>query len=384
MAPTDTKSSRTCQHPKHSTHTHNLAWLHDRRHPATATHALPLLQKLSQNTSQRLSRKHNVLLAARRHLKTSARATSTSSSRRYSSATTSARSAPPPEASRPPLRQGRRGSAHPKRKTLRLRGHIAFSARQTPRARRPTKHSKSPATGPHAWHHRQAPNKRSSGRSKTLPFFLSPSSSSFSSRLPSPFSAAYTPELGQLHPGTHPRPKCLHPEPPPHPHADAATATTRRPWLHQGAPQPLPSDITSQPCPTRKEKNSQDENKGEAQVKGKATTANTRALQAEKTRGQEGKLQLHQRGTTACPAGNRETLTHLPGTAARTGSAPALSHPPPNRYSQPPPNTPPPPHARPPHQRTSPRPPQPPAKTENHSRKLAAVRKRGRESRGTT
>lgn len=72
-------------------------------------------------------------------------------------------------------------------------------------------------------------------RSKTLPFSLSPSSSSFSSCLPSPFSAAYTPELGQLHPGTHPRPKGLHPEPrmpmPPPPPPAGPRSTTELPSL---------------------------------------------------------------------------------------------------------------------------------------------------------
>lgn len=178
-------------------------------------------------------------------------------------------------------------------------------------------------------------------RSQTLPFFPL----SFLLKL---FLLPSFPILSSLHTGAGAAPSRNTPKaqgPTPRAtHAHATTTTTaRRPSLHHGAPQPLTSDITSQPCPTRKEKTSEDENKGEAQAKGKPTTANTRALQAEKTRGQEGKLQPHKRGTTACPAGNRETLTHLPGTAARTGSAPALSHPPPNHYSQPPPNTPPPP-----------------------------------------
>ncbi|XP_009884719.1 PREDICTED: vitelline membrane protein 15a-3-like [Charadrius vociferus] len=76
--------------------------------------------------------------------------------------------------------------------------------------------------------------------------------------------------------------------------------------------------------------------------------------------------------------GSRETRTHLPhGLCPSAFAAPAQ---PPQPTS--------PQHttskAPPPHQRTSPRPPQPPAKTENHSRKLAAIRKRGRQSRPTT
>lgn len=60
-------------------------------------------------------------------------------------------------------------------------------------------------------------------------------------------------------------------------------------------------------------------------MKGKVTTATTRALPVEKMLGHKEKLQLHSTGLAAGPAADQEHPTTLPDTADPDASDPALS-----------------------------------------------------------
>ncbi|XP_052632596.1 CUGBP Elav-like family member 4 [Harpia harpyja] len=105
MAPRYAKSSCTCQHPP-AQHPPTQRCLTRPRLPARRhhPHALPLFQKLPENTGQPPSHQQSTILAAGRDPKTSASATSTSSSPPPEIYNQSAPgSAPPPEDSRTPL-----------------------------------------------------------------------------------------------------------------------------------------------------------------------------------------------------------------------------------------------------------------------------------------
>lgn len=138
---------------------------------------------------------------------------------------------------------GAQGLRPPQTQDPSLTGDIFLFALQPPRARRHRKHNKTPATGARAWHHSQGPNPAAAA-AKLFPF-----SSRLSSCLSSPLSSASNAGAGAA-PSRNTSNAQV-----PTPRATSSQApATPRPSRQEGAPQALPTDVTSQPFPTRKEK----------------------------------------------------------------------------------------------------------------------------------
>lgn len=213
-APRYAKPSCTCQHPP-AQHPPTQRCLTRPRLPARHhhPHALPLCQKLPENTGQPLSHQQSTILAAGRDPKTSASATSTSSS-------------PPPEiyhqsswlsstsrglSDTPPLG----AQAIPNARPFAYGAHFLLCSPATSSGEEAQKTQQDPCYGGTRTAPQPATRRSSKSRSKTLPVspFL----------LPQAFPPAFLPhshqlqtqERGQPQTQTHPKLKCLHPEPPP-------------------------------------------------------------------------------------------------------------------------------------------------------------------------